>query len=44
MESALWLLTHPDLRRVVRIRALLDFLFKWLIDQRQLVEGREIGS
>jgi DNA-binding transcriptional LysR family regulator len=40
MESALWLLTHPDLRRVARIRALLDFLSRWLIDQRQLIEGR----
>jgi DNA-binding transcriptional LysR family regulator len=40
MESALWLLTHPDLRRVARIRALLDFLAKWLIDRRQLIEGR----
>ena len=40
MESALWLLTHPDLRRVARIRAFLDFLFKWLLDQRQLIEGR----
>jgi DNA-binding transcriptional LysR family regulator len=26
MESALWLLTHPDLRRVAHIRALLDSL------------------
>lgn len=38
MESALWLLTHPDLRRVARIRAVLDFLSKWLIDQRQLID------
>jgi DNA-binding transcriptional LysR family regulator len=40
MESALWLLTHPDLRRVTRIRALLDFVSGWLIDRRQLIEGR----
>jgi DNA-binding transcriptional LysR family regulator len=40
MESALWLLTHPDLRRVARIRALPDFLAEWLIDRRPLIEGR----
>jgi DNA-binding transcriptional LysR family regulator len=40
MESALWLLTHPDLRRVARIRALLDFVSPWLIDRRRLIEGR----
>jgi molybdate transport repressor ModE-like protein len=42
MESALWLLTHPDLRRVARIRALLDFLAEWPIDRRQLIEGRGV--
>jgi DNA-binding transcriptional LysR family regulator len=40
MESALWLLTHPDLRRVARIRALLHFGAAWLIDRRKLIEGR----
>jgi DNA-binding transcriptional LysR family regulator len=40
MESALWLLTHPDLRRVIRVRAFLDFVSEWLIDRRQLIEGR----
>jgi DNA-binding transcriptional LysR family regulator len=40
MESALWLLTHPDLRRVARIRACLDFLSPWLARQRDLLEGR----
>ena len=44
MESALWLLTHPDLRRVARIRALLDFLPQWLIEQRQLIEGRGVSG
>jgi DNA-binding transcriptional LysR family regulator len=40
MASALWLLTHPDLRRVARIRAVLDFAAAWLGDQRPLLEGR----
>lgn len=30
METQLWLLTHPDLRRTARIRAFLDFLFEEL--------------
>jgi hypothetical protein len=38
-EGSLWLLTDPDLRRVARIRALLDFLAEWLIDRRQLGRG-----
>ena len=40
MASALWLLTHPDLRRVARIRALLDFLSPWLEQSKDLLEGR----
>jgi hypothetical protein len=40
MESVLWLLTHLDLCGVARSRALLDFLAGWLIDRRQLIEGR----
>lgn len=40
MASALWLLTHPDLRRVARIRAVLDFAAAWLGEQRPLLEGR----
>ncbi len=40
MASALWLLTHPDLRRVARIRAVLDFAAAWLADRRPLLEGR----
>lgn len=39
MQSALWLLTHPDLRRVARIRAVLDFAADWLAGQRLLLEG-----
>lgn len=40
MASALWLLTHPDLRRVARIRACLDFLAEALAPLRRTFEGR----
>lgn len=39
MESSLWLLTHPDLRRVARIRAVLDFMAERLGSLRALIEG-----
>lgn len=39
MDSALWLLTHPDLRRVARIRTFLDSASAWLAGQRYLIEG-----
>jgi DNA-binding transcriptional LysR family regulator len=39
-RSALWLLTHEDLRRTARIRASLDFLAKALASDRQLLEGK----
>lgn len=41
MESALWLLIHPDLRRRVRLRALLDFLAPRLQAERDVFEGKE---
>ena len=34
-----WLLTHPDLRRTGRIRAVMDLLAQWLVGQRRLLEG-----
>ena len=40
MASSLWLLTHPDLRRVARIRAFLDFTAAALTAQRGAFEGR----
>jgi DNA-binding transcriptional LysR family regulator len=40
MASALWLLTHRDLRRVARVRAFLDFMAHDLARQRPLLEGR----
>ena len=39
-RSALWLLTHEDLRRTARIRATLDFLAKAFASERVLFEGR----
>ncbi len=40
LASGLWLLTHRDLRRTARIRALLDFLYEELRPLRPLFEGR----
>ena len=39
MEGSLWLLTHPDLRKVARIRTVLDFMANALSRQRGLIEG-----
>jgi DNA-binding transcriptional LysR family regulator len=43
MEASLWLLTHPDLRRVMRIRSVLDFMADALSRQRGLIEGTRRG-
>ncbi len=40
MASSLWLLTHPDLKRVARIRAFLDFIAAALTAHRRTFEGR----
>lgn len=40
LSVGLWLLTHRDLRRVARIRALLDCLYEELIAERARFEGR----
>ncbi len=40
MASALWLLTHADLRRVARVRAFLDFAAERLTRARRRFEGR----
>jgi DNA-binding transcriptional LysR family regulator len=42
MEASLWLLTHPDLRRVARIRTVLDYVADRLIEQRALIEGYQV--
>ena len=39
LATELWLLTHPDLQRTARIRALLDLLYESLRRQRRLFEG-----
>jgi DNA-binding transcriptional LysR family regulator len=43
-RSALWLLTHDDLRRTARIRAPLDFLAKAFASERALLEGRRTNA
>jgi DNA-binding transcriptional LysR family regulator len=40
VDSGLWLLTHPDLRRVARVRAFLDFMAAEIARRRPLFEGR----
>jgi len=39
LTTELWLLTHPDLQRTARIRALLDLLYDTLRRRRALFEG-----
>lgn len=39
-HSALWLLTHSDLKRTARIRAVMDFLANALGSERTLLDGR----
>jgi DNA-binding transcriptional LysR family regulator len=39
-RSTLWLLTHDDLKRTVRIRAVMDFLATRLSSERSLLEGK----
>lgn len=38
--STLWVLTHPDLRKSPRVRALLDYLAPAIVPLRDLLEGR----
>jgi DNA-binding transcriptional LysR family regulator len=40
MAARMWVLIHPDLRRVVRIRAFVDFMLPALERMRALLEGR----
>ncbi len=42
LADALWLLTHADLRRVPRVRAVLDQLNALLSAQRPLLEGEAV--
>ncbi|MCA6123684.1 LysR family transcriptional regulator [Bradyrhizobium sp. WSM 1704] len=43
-RSALWLLTHDDLKRTARIRATLDFLARALASERALFEGKRAAA
>jgi len=40
LATDLWLLTHPDLRQVVRIRAFLDFAAAALAERQSLLAGQ----
>jgi DNA-binding transcriptional LysR family regulator len=40
MTTALWLLTHPDLRRSARVRAFMEFAASSLARHRALLEGQ----
>jgi DNA-binding transcriptional LysR family regulator len=42
LSSALWLLTHDDLKRTARIRAVIDFLATSLASERSLIEGKQV--
>lgn len=44
MATSLWLLTHPDLRRTARVRAVLDALADYLKTRRALLAGGEARS
>jgi len=39
MQLELWILTHPDLRHTARVKALMQFLFESLGEQKDLIEG-----
>ncbi len=41
LETPLWLLTHPDLRRVARIRAFVDFAAEAIAARRAVLAGRQ---
>ena len=40
LASELWLLSHPDLRRTARVKALMDFLTEVMLKEKDLIEGR----
>jgi DNA-binding transcriptional LysR family regulator len=39
----LWVLTHPDVKRVARVRAFTEFIAKAILADRDLFEGRRPG-
>jgi DNA-binding transcriptional LysR family regulator len=44
LASDLWLLTHPELARVARIRTFMDAMYDQIVQVRPLFEGRESKS
>lgn len=40
-STGLWLLTHPDIRQIPRVRAFMDFVGGELAKKRALIEGTE---
>ncbi|MBV8887257.1 MAG: LysR family transcriptional regulator [Chroococcidiopsidaceae cyanobacterium CP_BM_RX_35] len=42
LASELWLLTHEDLRNLVRVRVFIDFVASWLKPYADLLEGRRL--
>ena len=44
LETSLWVLTHPDLKKSARLSALSDFLVKALRADRARLEGRKHAS
>lgn len=44
LEYGLWFLTHPDLRGVARIHALMDFLTEAARAQQQRLAGQLLSS
>ncbi len=44
LGQEMWVLTHSDLKRTPRIRALMDFLAKDLARRRDLIEGRLVDE
>jgi len=42
LATELWLLTHEDLRNVVRVRVFIDFVASWLKPYTDLLEGRRL--
>lgn len=41
METALWVLTHPDLRNAARVRVFMQFMASALVQRRALLEGKQ---
>jgi DNA-binding transcriptional LysR family regulator len=42
MQTALWILTHEDLRQTARVRAFTEFAAKAFISRRPLIEGAQV--